>query len=643
MLGQRLVDFYNVGTVSKVPTAVLGGIPNIEKLLATKASHRVAYYNLKALGEHTSFDAEGFWLVLSYYLESICDVLVYRLIGFKDIQEDSTSFDGLDNNYSVKATLEPYKQAWQLHITLDAAAHALHETTLDVIVPTLGALWEKLPELAQTIAQTLTLPTRDNSTSAATAAWSQEALAQLKTWQRLLAQYFATEVWDDIQAYACYQAIQAEQTRLGEAWQPTLIALFSVVYHPEFASFSLEIRQALEKWQLTVPSALFLADKRYKAGQAHEAVATLQNSLMTYTYSEAEQMLLTAKAVQLQLLSGRWHDAFALCQASIEEDLADASVLASYAQVLATLVANQIPIQRLVLANEVDEEITEAYRLSLEKRRDSGVLLRLLEHLAVLGDDEAFVSAFEQVFSVQDETTILEAVELLEHFESSDALVERLIEASEAYPDKPHYAVALAKAYLLNGEVEEAAILIKQLEADERVGYQEELEHLRLKIRWEDFDYWFGEFVTQIDANNPLNDRQLELLEEVIEVAPSYAEAYIALAKAYRLIEDDESALEVITDAQTHVQHPALWSLGAEILWDSGDISLGINYLLKGIEMYPDNVALLAQMGKFMFDADQREEARAYLARAEALATTNHPDLQVVRRYIASQMGQDEV
>lgn len=641
MLGQKLVSFYNVSAVSKVPTAVLGGIPNIEKLLATKASHRIAVYPCKRADLQGSFDVEGFWLVLSYYLEAVTDSLVYRLIGF-DKDEKALS-EGLDNNYSLLPSFRHEAGTWLLEVTLESAA--VNEDDVVLVWREVDArdFWQLLPRMAGQIVEKLALPSREHVDFAHDAlfTWSDSALVLIKSWQALLAEYFISAQWNDSRVYDLYQELEKETSLLADAWQTVWVAALSVLYHPPLLGVSQEIRDALATWELTAQSCLFLADKRYKAGQPHEAIALIETCLMDAELDHEAIKHLTAKLVQLGLLSGQWDNTLRVCQTAIEEDVADASVLASYAQVLATLAANEFVIKELVLAEDVDAEISEAYQQSLAQKLDGGVLLRLLEHLAVLQEIELFEVWFAKALELGDEALLLEALDLLDNFESFDGVIDALADKSHQNPDKPFYLLVLAKAYLLNEEIEEFSILLKQLESLESMPYMQERELLRLQMRWHDFDYWFGEFVTQIDAKNPLNDKQLALLEEVIEVAPSYTDAYLALAKAYRLIEDDESALEVITDAQSVVSHPALWALGAEILWDSDDSELGIAFLLKGLESYPDNITLLAKMGKFLFESEQMDEARQYLAQAEALATTNHPELQSVKRYIANQLGRE--
>jgi tetratricopeptide (TPR) repeat protein len=150
-----------------------------------------------------------------------------------------------------------------------------------------------------------------------------------------------------------------------------------------------------------------------------------------------------------------------------------------------------------------------------------------------------------------------------------------------------------------------------------------------------------GEITDAVNSGKPLDDESVDFLEAVIEEAPGYAEAYILLSRAYLALDDSGAALETLLDGQRELpDDPDICELLVRVLRDADEDELALENLDIGLTRNPNHVPLLSLAGIYLFEDGQEDDAKNYLARAEAIAP-RHPMLLQARALIA-RMLEDE-
>ncbi|MBC7869391.1 MAG: hypothetical protein H7Y09_01020, partial [Chitinophagaceae bacterium] len=158
-----------------------------------------------------------------------------------------------------------------------------------------------------------------------------------------------------------------------------------------------------------------------------------------------------------------------------------------------------------------------------------------------------------------------------------------------------------------------------------------EIDRLMLSADDPEFEANLTELSLIINAGNALSVEDVEYLEGILEDVPSFAEGYTLVASAYLAWKEDSTALEVLLDGYKNIPSSSeIIEQLARLLWDSGEKALTFDYLSKGIEAHPNNVALLALTGQYLFEDGQEDPAKTYLVRAEAIMPS-HPTLTQAR------------
>jgi tetratricopeptide (TPR) repeat protein len=168
-----------------------------------------------------------------------------------------------------------------------------------------------------------------------------------------------------------------------------------------------------------------------------------------------------------------------------------------------------------------------------------------------------------------------------------------------------------------------------------------DVEQLLLAASDPDFEQNYAELVAKIDAGNTPSADEVDFLDSVVQQAPHLVQGILALAKAYSLWEDLESAMEVLLDANERLPlQPEIIDLLARVLWELDQHELAFQYLNQALEKSPNHVGLIVRTGQYLFDSANIGEAKIYLARAEDLDPQN-PRLAFVRTYIARRIAEN--
>src|SRR5690606_23567011 len=164
--------------------------------------------------------------------------------------------------------------------------------------------------------------------------------------------------------------------------------------------------------------------------------------------------------------------------------------------------------------------------------------------------------------------------------------------------------INLATAYILNDELDRAAVLLEEtLEHATDPDHITEIQRLMLYADDPDFEAIMGEMIDKIGAKTPLDETEIDYLEQVVEVAPRYTEAYQLLAQGYHLWNDSEAVMHTLLDAVKQLPNDAeILVMLAKALSDSEQGDLALEYLEHSVKHNPMHIPSLALLGRVLFD-----------------------------------------
>ncbi|MCB0486452.1 MAG: hypothetical protein KDC47_09670, partial [Flavobacteriaceae bacterium] len=408
-----------------------------------------------------------------------------------------------------------------------------------------------------------------------------------------------------------------------------------------------EIPSVLHKWGYDPAATIILANAFWSAGYTQKAYEFLQKAQLEHPDNIFVARSIAAKEIALGDASKAINT---LREIGARTEINDLDFYVEYADYLAFawrsgLVVDTDNMLFGQLPQPFDDyvqlkEAIQAYERVLEKKPDALRERFKLALLLIIIGDEKLWAMFESILKEDRDrryiTDLISELEDVEDVEPGVAIAEKHINlVSDA-----EQLITLARMYILDYENDKAlSVLDAAAQNTEDSDIQAEIEMQRLIALNSDFEYRFGEIVAKIDADNVPSDTDLEFLEEVIEEAPTFVDAYTALARAYNLNDDEESSIEVLLDADKAVEgHPDVMELLSKSFWETGEKELAFEYLNKGLAVAPTYVPLLVRAGQMLFDNDQHDDAREFIGRAE-LISPRDPSLGELKRHIATTLA----
>jgi tetratricopeptide (TPR) repeat protein len=296
-------------------------------------------------------------------------------------------------------------------------------------------------------------------------------------------------------------------------------------------------------------------------------------------------------------------------------------------------------------------EAVEAYdkALGLSPKNPSAILsqqgLLLIDLLNVREKvNDRLWRVFERLVELDTQgeyvRTVVDNFFSLENLEQGLDILERAVEKT---PDRVDLHINLAAAYISGGDGEYAVTELdeaRRLTDDDQV--YADIDQLMLTANDPDFEATMADIGDKVSAGSMLEEDEVDYLEQIVESAPQYGDAYLLLAKAYQLWNDDGAAMETLLDAEKHLpKDPDILEALGRLLWAAGERVSAFGYIKRGVEDNPLHIPLLSLMGQYLFEDDQRDAAKVYLARAEALSP-NHAALNAARREIAAILQEED-
>jgi tetratricopeptide (TPR) repeat protein len=653
-----------------LPTTILGSSLNLQQSIqVSTVPARIGFWPVVWTDKPEI--AMALVVMLAALLERYRGVRVYRLmaavegvpesyawsIAKSQFDVDEWQLDDLDDNVGIWGYIGP---DWDLHLTVESDIKTVEgeQGTIELSYKagSLPSLVAHLPKVAGEIAEFLGLyDLQSIAPLFQPEAWNEHALEtclkQVFQWDLKLYLAIWGQSWPLSQMRADYSALVAAAQPLG-----SLGAWLAAQALGRSLGLSDEIHNPTDIWALSdAANAAFARDPLFSALLAnsarHVGLVDEAESLLVDIVNESDEpeavIFLTLAEIYWQ--QGKVLASVDILQQAIEAEIDDLSVYSRYVDMLLTLALYQISPDKFVFIDpdEIDDdqvnwEVVEALEdaISLEPT-NSELISKQLIQLAELGDAERLWSGFETLVRIDEDGEYLRGV--IDHFhylDHVDSAVRILSQALTARPDSVPLYLNLALVHILNENTVAAQKLLNRARqlADDR-DTQEEIERLELLADDPEFEYTLGEINDIIDSGNELSASHVAFLEHVIEKVPTYAEIYVLLAKSYLKWKEIDAALEILLDGHKQVPNdPDIVALLSETFWNFGEKTLAFQYLSKGLSNHPGNPQLLSLAGLYLFEDDQFEAARLYLARAQAISPQD-PVLKRVQHHIGRSLN----
>jgi tetratricopeptide (TPR) repeat protein len=347
-----------------------------------------------------------------------------------------------------------------------------------------------------------------------------------------------------------------------------------------------------------------------------------------------------------------------VCQKAFEHGIQDASLYFVYADSLidAHDASLHIPSLHFLPTGEIQSERLHSLRegLSALARFELPPQLDRMAEWVIAqvqyqGADPDVYRVFQQLLELDldgaDIETVLQAAD---EFEDVSWMSDGLKRASLSAPQRYIAWYGLAHLAHIKGDTalaQNAAAKARSLAVTPHQKTASQL--LALELTSPGFQAELAELIQKLQADPyaVIYEKDLEFLEYIVEMAPDYAEAHLALSRAYQRVGEVNTALEVLLDAEAAgIVGAELYLTLAELLTDEEQYDLAIEYVQKGLDLTPNDIALLTQAALLSHLTGEEEVARAFLRRAHAISAF-HPRIIAVTQRIQSDEddeGQEE-
>ncbi len=690
LLAQKLMMLNGKRVISSQPTdsAIFGSARSLSRFTTTVNSRSLARSSLDGLPAGSSRIRIGLWpcvsaeapklamglnIVLAFLLERYSDIQVYRILAKLDDTQSPDSYEwyisdsqfgiddweieGLDENVFINSTLNKSDGKWQLQVEVESEFDDEDE---DVPVFSLQAadtlaLIKSLPQLVEQIA--VHLNTSHQRLTATTYqienGFDEESLHNFLSlvfeWELNLYLLLWGKAWEDEDIEQLLDRLISSAAILDDFGAWTLGLLLRRTFLPGFALvgdiLAPKIPQIAETFLHYPALQIHLGWSALRMGRSDVAYVLLERAVEAHQQSPRLWLTL-AEAYRSER---GWDDALDTFQTAIELEAVDSVLYQRYADLLLTASYNDYEFEEFLLIDPDDYdgdyavwEAIAAFEAAYELDNDIDTLYYALVQLSSL-DEDMFWDKFSQLANA--DTTGEYVRNLLESAHDIDDFtpaIEALEHLNKENPERVDILINMGLAYTLNDEHDKAIELLEQaLEKATEPEHIADIQRLLLVAEDPMFEARFAELTSQLEAGKSISESDMDFLEEALETAPSIVDLYLAIARGYALWEDFDAAIEVLEDGLKELpDDPDITELYAGVLWLQDKTEAAITTLEQALEKHPHHVPLLCRMGRCMFDSDEEELAREYLARAELIEPEN-PILRRTRAYIARALANE--
>jgi tetratricopeptide (TPR) repeat protein len=408
------------------------------------------------------------------------------------------------------------------------------------------------------------------------------------------------------------------------------------------------VDEIVRSFESTSIPVIALSQALHESTFADEAYRLIEEDIEKHPANPTLHLTLA----ELYRRGGKIVEAINTFQSAIEDDAVNVPLFLRYADVIQVMDFNSFSIENYIMIDPADYdgdymtwEAVEAYQAVLETEPDNRDALyrQLLLLMDVETGGERFWNGFRRLVQL-DKTgdQIRDLVDTLYNVENMTPAFEFLKIAAAHEPERYDILVNLAAAYLVAEQGDKAkSELQKARRLTDDPAVLADIDRLMLAAEDPDFEARLGEITDIVSAGNPLETENVEFLEDITEKVPSFAEAFVFLAKAYIAWDESSTAIEVLLDGhKSNPGDPEIAALLGRLLWEAEEQELAFSYLTKGIEKNPNYVPLLALTGRYLFEDRQEDAAKAYLSHATMIAP-NDPTLIETRAFIARMIADE--
>jgi tetratricopeptide (TPR) repeat protein len=666
------------------PSAIFGEIAKSPLLAESGRSKlRIGFWPIRSETEPAV--AMGLVTLLASILEQWPNVQVYRLLAQVEDETqgyqwtidksqfgvDDWELDGLDENAATWGTLTQSESGYELALEIEndlANDEGKSETWM---AGNLNQLVDLLPQIAETIAIYLGAGDIDPTNQVyESKQYSDDILKQILEanfeWELALFLNLWGMPWTDDQIIAAYEKLSSFSKQLngdlGEWITSNAAARVLSPLHP-YLDANTKLLEYVEKASLESASSLIyrhgIAVALYRAGYTVSAFDLLELNVEQYP----DNPISWSTLIEFYWQSSEIGTALNTIQRAIQTDSAPASIYVRYAEILLAFDASNLVINvgakrttstgrtftedyifidpDSIRVNRLIHEAVKSYQSALLlDPNNADVLSSLLIHLIDLQESSLWTQFRRLVDLDQEGTHIRNSIEAMSSLEDIQPAIDILFSFLEMHPDHLQMHLNLASAYVLADQTDKAQY---ELEIARKLSQSKqtdsEIERLSLSAADPDFDARLGEIAELLDAGSEISSEDVEFLELALGNAPSFAAGYILLANAYINWGEASDALDTLLDGQREIpDEPDISALLGRVLWEAGEEQLAFDALNTALTKNPNHVPTLATMGRFMFEDGQEDEAKIFLARAEAIDPRN-ATLNDARIHIANMLA----
>ncbi len=616
--------------------------------------------------------AMGIATVLASLIECWKEVRVYRLfaciegspadymwsIDRSQFGVDDWGLDGLDENVAIWGSLDWGADQWKLTLQVESDWSGDSEdiNILEYVADSVGKLLTALPGVVGDVVDLIGVG--QPSTSIPTFRLISENeelrkfLAQLFHWELNLWLHLWGQPWDEETIISDVDKMVQTGQLLGDefaAWSVSsaLARAMLPMFEPINELLVPVVDEVVSAFADSAVLPLLLATGLFRLRQAEMAFDLLEQTLETHS-SHPELWLGMA---ELYRQGGYYTEAISSYQRAIENDATNAELYTRYGELLLALASQGWGIESFILvgpgqrtADLMALEAIEAFQAVLElEPANINALYRQVMLLTDLEDTRLW-PAFQRLVNIDDSgEPVRNVIDSLYHLDDISPAIQILEDSVRKNLERSDLYLSLGAAYLVaENEQQAQTVLEKASQLTDDDAAQAEIDRLLLAASDPRFESRLGEITDLVASGSSPSIRDVDFLEAILEKAPKFSEGYLLLAKAYQTWKEPNAVLETLLDAQRNLpDDPDILVMLAQVLWESSEQELALDYLNRGLAVNPQHVPLLSLTGRYLFENGQADAAKIFLTRAEAISP-RHPILNAVRTHIARIQGQRE-
>ncbi len=660
-LGQQPSD-------SGAPASIFGSAAGLAQAIQADEQYRISMYPIVC--SELPEVAMGLASCLCYLLEQYQDARVYRCFARIDSADENAditasdyqfsaaewTLDGLADNVILDGAFNSAADGYELRIVIDKSlsANDVDCITLSYSVESLAAAVSVLPAVAADVYDKLAGEVNTSSIIdyAPLDAETAELIGLLECvfgWNLDVYLYLWDVEWDGTDVHEQFSEIlELCKQHPSEFAYWCLGMLAKQVMQPGISEVGevimAQLGRALGDDLRAAAGAAAAALGISRLGHAQRAIAFLQPHLRPGASASV-----WCAMIEIRLDTGQFSEAIDTAQLALESGLQHPALYWRYAELLMAAEVNSWNVDDVLLLDpeEFDEEehitveIANALKLYTNGRKQDLSALQLAITYMIDAADEELWIYFERLLQRDEEgifsgDVVDRLIELEDHDRAYDVLESHLDSNPYAYVYLAQLALADADPALAAEMVEACRAAFAEIDDNLEL----ELQRVRLKASLPSFDEQYAEIKVVLSANRPVSEDKVELLEQAIEFAPQLVDLHLLLSTCYRSWRDNDSALEVLREAEQQAGPDPQIDLGiAQILWLQNKPKEAVSLLNAALERFPNDVYLLVQMATYLIENDQFEDARQYITLAETIAPS-HRAIWQVRRLVAQRMAE---